>query len=61
MGSNQNWRSLTRGIGVTTTVGTQPGRRFEGEFLLPVSDLETKLSGGFEASFDAFLKLRQVR
>jgi len=38
----QNWISLTRGTGVTTTVNIQPGCRFDRECLLPVSDFETK-------------------
>jgi len=58
----QNRRSFTRGTGVATTVDIQPGRAFDRESLIPVSDLKTQRSGcRFKASFDVLLKLHQVR
>ena len=54
--------SLTRGTGVTATVDIQPGRPIECKFLPLIFDFETKLAvGRFKSSFDALLKLHQVR
>ena len=59
---SQGQKSFTRGTGVATTVDIQPGRAFNRELLIPVSNFETQRSGcRFKASFDVLLKLHQVR
>lgn len=61
-GDDRGRESLTRGIGVTTTVDIQPGRPIDREFLPLVSDVKTKQGAGrFKSSFDALLKLHQAR
>ena len=55
-------KSLTRGTDVAAAVDIQPGRPFDCEFLPPVFDFGTKLMAGrLKLSFDALLKLHQVR
>ena len=55
-------RLLTTGTDVTTTVNIQPGCPFDGEFLPLVLDYETEpVVGCVKSSFDALLKLHQVR
>ena len=54
--------SLTRGTGVTTAIDIQPSRPPDREFVLLVSDSEADLlTGHIKSSFDALLKMRQVR
>ena len=58
----RSYKSLTRGAGVTTTVDIQPDRPTDREFLPSVFDFEFKLvAGRFQSTFDAILKLHQVR
>lgn len=60
-GDSHGRESLTGGIGVTTTVNTQPGHPIDREFLLLVFDIKTELvAGRFKSFFDALLKLHQV-
>ena len=53
---------MTRGTGVTTAIDIQPSRPPDREFVLLVSDSEADLlTGHIKSSFDALLKMRQVR
>lgn len=59
---SQSRRLLTPGTDVSTTVDIQPGRPFDCKFLSPVFNFETELMiGRVKSSFDALLKLHQVR
>ena len=61
-GGSQSRRLLTPGTDVTTTVNIQPGRPFDREFLPFVFNFETDpMTGRVKSSFDALLKLHQVR
>jgi len=59
---SQSWRLLTPGTDVSATVDIQPGHPFDRKFLSPVFNFETELvTGHVKSSFDALLKLHQVR
>jgi len=59
---NQSRRLLTPGTDVSTTVDIQPGRPFDRKSPPPVFNFETELvTGRVKSSFDALLKLHQVR
>lgn len=59
---SQSRRLLTPGTDVSTTVNIQPSRPFDRKFLSPVFNFETEfVTGRVKSSFDALLKLHQVR